>query len=78
MNDGCTSKNEDLIAMRYTCFSIFIETDTVPSGKCHILKGKTFPKRALEAFVLAGFTEVLMKQGGIEECSCLSKGGGSQ
>lgn len=64
--------------MRYTCFLIFIETDTVPAGKCQVLKGKTFSKLGLEALVPAKFTEVLMKQGGTEECSCLSKGGGSQ
>lgn len=64
--------------MRYTCFLIFIETDTVPAGKCEVLKGKSFSKRALIALVPPGFTEVLMKQGGTEECSCLSKRGGSQ
>lgn len=63
--------------MSYTRFSVFIKADRVPAGKCQVLKGKIFSKRALEAFVPAGFSEVLVKQPMTEECSCLSKGGAS-
>lgn len=57
---------------------LFTETYTVLAAKHRVLKGKIYFRRDLESLVPAGFTEVLMKQGGTEERSCLSKGGGSQ
>lgn len=68
-------KNYAVIAMSYTCFLNFMETDPVPAGKCQVLKGNIFfqKKWALEALVPAEFSEMLMKQRGTEKYSCLSK-----
>lgn len=68
-------KNYALIAMSYTCFFDFMETDPVPAGKCQALKGKIFFPREVDSggscpiWVQWNVYEAI----GIEKYSCLSK-----